>query len=216
MPVMEVKDEAQPLEAVRDAQAALAQASSSLERATASLATRPDDAPGRAVHELAERFNVSDAALAAFVQTAGELLGGRELSVEDARRAGMIAAARGAWENELGPLLSGAQVRELLGGVSRQRVDELLRGRRLIGLRERSGRWRYPLFAFDDGRPVELLVDAFWIVADAAASGWTAASWCVTPDPALDGRSALQWARDGGDPERLLAVARQDARRLAQ
>lgn len=213
---MVVKDEAQSLEAVKDAQAALAEASSSLERATASLATRRDDDPRRELHALAERFNVSDAALAAFVQTAGALLGGRELSVEDARRAGMIAAARGAWENELGPLLSGAQVRELLGGVSRQRVDELLRGHRLIGLREQSGRWRYPLFAFDDGRPIEPLIAAFWIVADAAASGWTAASWCVTPDPALNGRSALDWARAGDDPERLLALARQDARRLGQ
>ena len=59
----------------------------------------------------------------------------------------MLAAAGVVWERALGPLLSAGRVRELLG-VSRQRVDELPRATRLIGLRERSGRRRYPLFQF--------------------------------------------------------------------
>jgi hypothetical protein len=214
--VMAVKDVNEPLAALKNAQAALQEVSSSLERVNTSLAADREDRAASAVSELAEKFGVSDEALVAFVETAGELLGGKELSVADARRAGMIAAARAAWENELGPLLSTAQVRELLGGVSRQRVDELLRARRLIGLRESSGRWSYPLFQFDEDGPIELLVATFWIIADAAASDWTAASWCVTPDPTLDGKSARDWARTNGDSERLLRVARQDARRLSQ
>lgn len=113
----------------------------------------------------------------------------------------MIAAARATWENELGPLLSMAQVRELLGGVSRQRVQEQLRARRLIGLRESSGRWSYPLFQFADGQPIELLVTVFWMVVDGGLEGWSAASWCVTPEPALGGSSALEWCRRGDDAE---------------
>lgn len=128
----------------------------------------------------------------------------------------MLAAAEQVWENEIGPLLTSAQVRELLGDVSRQRVDELLRARRLIGLRDNAGRRRFPAFQFRDGRPLEPLVAAYWTLADGALSDWTAASWCVAPDEALDGRSPVQWARDQGDAARLARVARQDAARLAQ
>jgi hypothetical protein len=128
----------------------------------------------------------------------------------------MRLAARQAWESALGPLLSSAQVRELLGDVSRQRVDELLRARRLIGLRDRAGRRRFPGFQFSDGRPLEPLIAAFWTVADGAVDEWTAASWCATPDDALDGDSPAAWALAGQDPERLAHVARQDAARLAR
>ena len=128
----------------------------------------------------------------------------------------MLAAAGEVWENELGPLLSSAQVRTLLGDVSRQRVDELLRARRLIGLRDQGGRRRFPAVQFADGRPQEQLVDAFWTLADGAASPWTAASWLVAEDDALDGRSPAEWVRERRDPERLALVARRDAARLAQ
>jgi hypothetical protein len=120
------------------------------------------------------------------------------------------------WEDELGPLLTSADVRTLLGDVSRQRVDELLRAHRLIGLRDRAGRRRFPAFQFVDGRPLQPLVDAFRVIAREAADDWTAASWCVAPDEALDGRSPAQWTREGRDPARLARVAEQDAARLAQ
>ncbi len=174
------------------------------------------ESSGTTVRELAEQFHMSEEAVLAFVQTAGDLLGERSLSVDAARRAGMLAAAAQAWENELGPLLSSAQVRDLLGDVSRQRVDELLRARRLIGLRDHAGRRRFPTFQFLDGRPLEPLVAAYWTVADGAVSDWTAASWCVSPDEALEGRSPARWAREGRDPDRLARVAGQDAARLAQ
>jgi hypothetical protein len=216
MDVMSVKDREKSLEALRQAQAELRRMANDLEQLNASLSGPGEDDAGTTVRELAEKFNLPEEAVVAFAQSAGELLAGGSLSVKDARRAGILAAAGAAWEHELGPLLSSAQVRELLGDVSRQRVDELLRARRLIGLRERSGRRRYPLFQFDEGRPIELLVTAFWIIADAVVSDWTAASWCVTADPALDKKSALEWARGQGDPEQLLRIARQDAARLAQ
>jgi hypothetical protein len=153
----------------------------------------------------------------AFVETIGELLGEeRPLTVQTARRAALLAAAGQAWENELGPLLTSAQVRELLHDVSRQRVDELLRSRRLIGLRDSAGRRRFPSFQFSDGRPVEPLVAAFWTLADGAIDDWTAASWCVSADEALEGRTPAQWALEGRDPIRLARVAQQDAARLAQ
>lgn len=210
---MGVKEHEEFAEALGRAEEALRAATDDLERARRRLLERDS---GITVRELAERYSVSEEALLAFVETTSELLGERSLSVGAARRGALLAAAEQAWENELGPLLSSAQVRELLGDVSRQRVDELLRARRLIGMRDSGGRRRFPAFQFRDGRPVESLVAAYWTVADGAVSDWTAASWCVSPDAALDGRSPVRWARDGLDEQRLARVARQDAARLAQ
>jgi hypothetical protein len=212
---MAVKERDDVLEALARAEEALREARSDLERTRAS-AQRTAEAPDITVRELANRFAVSEDALMAFVQTIGELLGERPLSVQAARRAALFAAAGQAWENELGPLLSSAQVRELLGDVSRQRVDELLRARRLIGLRDSAGRRQFPSFQFHEGRPLEPLVAAYWTVADGAVNDWTAASWCVAPDEALEGRSPAQWALEGRDPAPLARIARQDAARLAR
>jgi hypothetical protein len=185
-----------------------------LERASQALQGAPPDSS--AVEGLAQRFGVAEDVLVEFARTVGELLEGRPLSVDAARRAGLLAAAGQVWENELGPLLTSAQVRDLLGNVSRQRVDELLRTRRLIGLRDQSGRWRFPAFQFRDGRPLPELVSAFWTLAAESVSDWTAAAWCVAPDEALAGLSPRQWVSQDRDPERLAQVARQDAARLAR
>lgn len=213
---MAVKDSDALVEALDRTDAALRDATSDLARTRKTLRERVSESPGLTVRELTEQFHVSEEAVLAFVQTAGELLGERPLSVDAARRAGMLAAAAQVWENELGPLLSSAQVRGLLGDVSRQRVDELLRARRLVGLRDSAGRRRFPTFQFRDGRPLEPLVAAFWTVAGNAASDWTAASWCVSADAALEGRSPAQWAHEGRDAERLARVAHHDAARLGR
>jgi len=213
MDVMSVKSREESLREARDA---LQEAERKLEELGATLDETKHDDQLASLEDVAGRFNIPAVALFAFAETAGELLDGEPLSEADARRAAMVAASRVVWQRELGPLLSGAQVRELLGGVSRQRVDELVRGQRLISLRERSGRRRYPLFQFEDGHPLETIVAAFWIVAETAASDWTAASWCIRSDPALEGRSPAEWARAGKDRERVLQIARQDAARLKQ
>lgn len=213
---MAVKGNEALVEALDRTDAALRDAAADLASTRRALRELAPESPGLTVRDLAERFHVSEEAVVAFARTAGELLGERPLTVDAARRAGMLAAAAQVWENEVGPLLDSAQVRGMLGDVSRQRVGELLRARRLVGLRDGTGRRRFPTFQFHDGRPLKPLVTAFWTVADTAASDWTAASWCVSADVALEGRSPAQWARDGGDADRLARVARQDAARLAR
>jgi hypothetical protein len=203
---MTVKDRS-AIEALERSEAALREAREALESA---------DAAELSVRDLAARHSLTEDALLAFAEAAGGLMAEKPLSVTAARRAGLLAAAGEVWEHELGPLLSSAQVRVLLGDVSRQRVDELLRKRRLIGLLDKDGRRRFPAFQFHDGRPQGALVAAFWTVADAAASPWTAASWCVSEDDQLDGVSPVRWAREQRDAERLARVARRDAARLAQ
>ena len=206
---MDVKDRDELLKTLEDAEAALDEARSEFARVSASV--------GEALRATPDQGSEADqAALAAFLETLRSLLGDRALTVENARRAALLAASGQVWEDELGPLLTSADVRTLLGDVSRQRVDELLRAHRLIGLRDRAGRRRFPGFQFVDGRPLQPLVDAFRVIAREAADDWTAASWCVAPDEALDGRSPAQWTREGRDPARLARVAEQDAARLAQ
>jgi hypothetical protein len=90
----------------------------------------------------------------AFVETLREVLGDRQLPVQAARRAALIAAAATVWEETVGPLLSSQQARELLGGVSRQRLEQLATSGRLIVLEQSSGQRRYPAWQFgEDGRP---------------------------------------------------------------
>jgi hypothetical protein len=176
-----------------------------------------EEKPSATVAELAAESHLSEEALVAFLETVGEVLGSEHsLSVDAARRGALLAASGQAWENELGPLLGTRDVRRLLG-VSRQRVDELLRSRRLIALPDDAGHRRYPMFQFHNGRPLTALIAAFWTVADGTLSPWSAAAWCTAPDEdGLDGLSPVAWASAGSDAERLARVARQDAARLAQ
>jgi plasmid maintenance system antidote protein VapI len=214
---MVVKDGSDVVKALGRAESALREATVDLERTRASVLDLVTQKPGITVAELASQFHLSEDAVVAFVQTVGELLGEeRSLTVAAAQRGALLAAAGQAWENELGPLLGTADVRELLG-VSRQRVDELLRSKRLIALPDSAGRRRYPAFQFHDGQPLRSLIAAFWTIADAAISPWTAASWCTAPDEdALEGLSPVAWARGDRDADQLARAARQDAARLNQ
>lgn len=214
---MSVKDRSELVRALDRTESALRKATADLEQTRDSVLELVDRSPGITVAELARRCHLSEEAVVAFAQTVGGLLGEQHsLSVEAARRGALLAAAHEAWEGELGPLLDTTAVRELLG-VSRQRVDELLRSERLIALPDGAGRRRYPVFQFHEGRPLALLIGAFWTIARATISPWTAASWCTASDrDALQGLSPVQWARNGHDADHLAAVARQDAARLGR
>jgi len=151
-----------------------------------------------------------------FLATLREVLGDEEIDEAVARRAALTASAERAWSRHLGTLYDTGQVRELLGGVSRQRVGELLRARRLMAMADRSGRKRFPAFQFRDGEPAAELVQAFWALVDAPVGDWTAASWTASAHDGLDGASPAEWVARGGDADRLLMAARRDAARLSR
>jgi hypothetical protein len=220
MPVKDGEELDESLRELDDAVKALTRARDALLHArsghTVDVLSAVAARPGVTVRELAERMGIPETALITFAETAGALMGDKELDSATARRAALLAVAGQVWEDELGPLLDSSEVRGLLGGVSRQRVDELLRGHRLIGLRDSAGRRRFPAFQFLDGGPVPALVQAFWTVADGALSDWTAAAWCVAPDDSLRGLSPAEWARGGNDAARLAQIAEQDRSRLAR
>jgi hypothetical protein len=123
--------------------------------------------------------------------------------------------ARQTWEMHLGELLTHAQVLALTGW-SKQALSQATRDRRvlrLVGDREVAV---YPLSVFDDAQPARPLqgikpVLAAWAEADPA--GWAAASWFVSPQPELDGRTPREALRSG-EAERVVALARHAAARL--
>ncbi len=157
-------------------------------------------------------------AVRAFAETLQEVLGDRALSVSDARRAALQAAAANVWEDAVGPLLDTSQARELLGGISRQRIDQLIKAGRLITLIQRDGTRRFPAWQFDDtGRPLPALVDAFSTLARSdVLSDYSAASWCTSPHRQLDGLTARQWVVEGHSSIQLELLASRHAARLAQ
>lgn len=158
---------------------------------------------------------VTDEALAAFIGAVNEVAGDKGISVEAARRAGLVAAAATAWEDALGPQLETAHVREMLGGVSKQRINELLRQHRLIGLQASNARWQFPAFQFTGGRlPAPKLAEAFWQLSTRAVDPWSAASWCVSPNSQLDGRTPVEVVAT--DAELVATVGERDADRLSR
>jgi hypothetical protein len=164
----------------------------------------------------AERVEqVHEPAATAFAATLQEVLGDRSVETEAARRAALQAAAELVWEDTLGPLLTGAQARELLGGVSRQRLDQLVNAGRVIMLEERSGARRFPAWQFRDGRVLDALVAAHRQFVEVGESPWEGAAWCVNSHPQLAGQCPIEWAVGGGAAERLALVAHRDASRLA-
>jgi hypothetical protein len=202
---MPVKDTRDPRDALEDVRRQLHEAQAGLERSL----KKTEASIKRAI----ENFQPW---VEAFAETVRRLMGDAELSPEAARRGALLAVSEAVWGQQLGPTLSSADVGEILGGVTRQRVSELVREHRLIALQERSGRIQFPAMQFSNGQPLRPLVQAFWILVDAPIERWTAAAWCVSAHDGLDDLTPAEWARQSKDSERLLLVARRDAARLAQ
>jgi hypothetical protein len=150
-----------------------------------------------------------------FRDTVRAVIGDKELPEGVGRRAALLAVAETAWSDHLGVLADGPTVRELLGGRSRQRLDQVVKAGEIIALDSSSGARCFPMFQFGpDGKPMPALVRA-WATIAAEVSPWTAASWCVAEHPELDGQTPAAWAAHDGDPDRLQLVASRQADRFA-
>jgi len=103
-----------------------------------------------------------------------------------------------AW-NALGPFFSTRGVCRLLGGVSRQAIEDRRRRHRIIALQTSEGSWVYPAFQFDDAnRPVRAVIDAHRRLTSGSIGPWSAASAMLGPQPELAGRSIAEHLRTGG------------------
>jgi len=122
-----------------------------------------------------------------------------------------VVPTRSAW-NALGPFYTTRSVASILGGVSRQAVEDRRRRRRILAIRTDDGVWLYPAFQFDaDNRVLRGLTDVLAVLAGSGLSEWTVASALVAAQPDLGGRSIVEHLRAGGPLEPVLDLCRATA-----
>jgi hypothetical protein len=154
-----------------------------------------------------------------FEQTLGELgITGKEQEVDPSalgRRAALLATSDLVWHKHVGPLYSSKQVREVMGRGTRQSVSELAKRGRLLALPEEDGRLAFPAFQFDrTGKRLPALERILEILEGAVETPYTVASWFVTPEPRLNGKTPAAWLRAGRRIEPVLEAATRYAERL--
>lgn len=119
------------------------------------------------------------------------------------------------WDQLLGPFYRTQQLAEVLG-ISRRAIQGRRQRRSLLGMRTEDG-VLYPAFQVDDqnqllgGFPETLLCFQGIPVDD-----WTLAGWFAARNEALDGYSVVEALRFGVDLDRIIALARDTARRFSQ
>jgi hypothetical protein len=139
-------------------------------------------------------------------------IGGQPSSVDDAevlgRRAAMVVLAGGAWERALGELLTSAEARVLLGGISREALRKRVVSGSVIALRDDAGLVRYPRWQFDvaSGAPFAVIKRLNEVFGDAGLDSWTLSTFATAPQPELDDRAPVD-AFDDADLEPLLLAA---------
>lgn len=109
------------------------------------------------------------------------------------------------WDDMLGPFYSTQQVEKLFGGVS------------ALSLKTSDKKTIYPAFQFDEqNRVVSGLSEVLLSFRDSGVDDWTLAGWLVSPSGSLDGRSVVEWLRQGRELEPALALARDAAQRFSR
>lgn len=152
-----------------------------------------------------------DDASAAFESALIDLIGERRPQLDAAeagRRAALKAVSGAMWADAVGPFYDTEGVMALLGGVSKQAVNDRVRRHRLLALRTGSGRLVYPAAQFNDERVVDGLGDVLDVLVPDDTEAWMVASWLTTPDPDLDGRTPLAALRTG-DRDDVVRAARE-------
>jgi hypothetical protein len=156
------------------------------------------------------------AAVAAFEKTLERLdlpeeMGGEQME-RLGRRAALLGAAEVTWQDHLGPLYEWRQVADVLRTVrTRQGVNDLGRRGRLLALPTKTGQVLYPAFQFRGGRPLPGLPEVLSTFSETGPSPWTVASWFVTSQDELEGRTPVEWLSGPESPEPVKVAARRAA-----
>jgi hypothetical protein len=141
-----------------------------------------------------------------------------DLGDPDELAARMLATvpAPSPWR-ELGLFYTTSGLARVLGGVSRQAIEERRRRRTVLALRTADGAWVYPAFQLDGrNRVVPGLADVLErFRAETPDEEWMVAAFVAAPQPGLGDRSIVEHLRAGGDPAQALALADERASRWA-
>ena len=122
---------------------------------------------------------------------------------------------RTTWESHVGPLLTHSQALDLTNWT-KQALSQAVGDHRVLRL-DSDGNHAYLLAGFDDqspARPLPGIKKALNAWATVDPRGWTAASWLMSPQPELGGRTP-QDALLAGMSEQVAVLAEQAAARLA-
>jgi hypothetical protein len=133
-----------------------------------------------------------------------------ELGDPDDLAARMLAAVPlpSPWA-ELGPFYSTTGLARVLGGVSRQAIDERRRRRTVLALRTADGAWVYPAFQLDEHNRVvgglAHVLDRFH--PETPDDEWMVAAFLAAPQPGLGGQTIVEHLRGGGDRQAVVDLA---------
>ena len=116
---------------------------------------------------------------------------------------------------QLGPFYSTAGMARVLGGVSRQAVEERRRRRTILALRTSDDVWVYPAFQLDGrNRVVRGLADVLARFGPATDDdAWMVAAFVAAPQPELGGRTIVDHLAGGDDLAEVVALADDRAER---
>lgn len=99
-------------------------------------------------------------------------------------------------------------------GISRQALHQRAAKHALLACPTADGAVVYPAWQFlPGGTTIPALADVLGILAEGTDDTWMVALWLQAPSDRLDGNRPSDWLRDGGDPRRILTMAREVAAR---
>ena len=144
-------------------------------------------------------------------------LGATELKYATAALRSFVSRlkTRITWEDHVGARLTHSEVLKLTDW-SKQGLSHAVRGHRVLRL-DGDGGSTYLLAGFDDGtpaRPLAGIKDVLKPWASVDPRGWAAASWLMSRQPELGGRTPREVLL-AGDAEQVAELARRAAARLA-
>lgn len=117
------------------------------------------------------------------------------------------------WVEVVGSVYTTQGLRRLLGGVSRQAIDDRIARGTLLCLTTVDHHRVFPASQFDaHNRQLPGLAEILGQLRP-VADDWTVAAWLACPHPSLAGRSPLAWLREGLDRAPLDALVRQTTSR---
>lgn len=130
----------------------------------------------------------------------------------DAQRApDATPPAESPWDTLVGPFFDsdGAQARL---GVSHQAMHEKVSKHALLACPTADGVTVYPTWQFlPNGATIPALAEVLSTLAAGTDDAWTIALWMQARSDLLDGHRPSDWLRKGGDPHRVLVMARDTA-----
>jgi hypothetical protein len=122
-----------------------------------------------------------------------------------------------AWNDLLGPLLSGEEVKRRIHARSLREVADLVRSGKLLSVPSQRDELVYPAFQFTkDGKVYPEIEVVIEILGEVVATPYSIASWFVGPKDYLEGQPPIRWLQLERDPAPVIAGAEATAARLSR